>query len=97
MKFDFFIHIVFEAFVNKLMKTQLEEANKRLSKTRLLLLCGDIEVDDYSTIKAESEERINRLEAKLSALGTNTTNIEFLWDKAISSISNLNVLYKKEL
>ena len=77
------------------LKIQLEEANKRLSKARELLLCGDIEADDYRTIKAESEERIYRLEAKLSASITDTTNIEPLWDKAISSISQLDVLYEK--
>ena len=73
---------------------KLEEANKRLSKARELLLCGDIEADDYRTIKAESEERINRLEAKLTTSVTDTTNIEPLWDKAISSISQLDVLYE---
>ena len=76
------------------LKMQLEEANKRLSKVRELLLCGDIEADDYRTIKAESEERINRLEAKLSASVTDSTNIEPIWDKAISSISQLDVLYE---
>jgi hypothetical protein len=30
------------------LKIQLEEANKRLSKVRELLLCGDIEADDYA-------------------------------------------------
>ena len=76
------------------LKMQLEEANKRLSKARELLLCGDIEADDYRTIKAESEERINRLEAKLSTSVTDITNIEPLWDKAISNISQLDVLYE---
>jgi hypothetical protein len=61
---------------HKQLKIQLEEVNNRLSKTRELLLCGDIEADDYRTIKAESEERINRLEVKLSASVTDTTNIE---------------------
>jgi hypothetical protein len=64
---------------HKQLKIQLEEVNNRLSKTRELLLCGDIEADDYRTIKAESEERINRLEVKLSASVTDTTNIEPLW------------------
>ena len=77
------------------LKIQLEEANKRISKARELLLCGDIEADDYRTIKAESEERINRLEAKLTASVTDTNNIEPLWDKAISNISQLDVLYEK--
>ena len=76
------------------LKIQLEESNKRLSKARELLLCGDIEADDYRTIKSESEERINRLEAKLTASVTDITNIEPLWDKAISSISQLDVLYE---
>lgn len=76
------------------LKIQLEDANKRLSKARELLLCGDIEADDYRVIKAESEERINRLEVKLKTSVTDTTNIEPLWDKAISSISQLDVLYE---
>jgi site-specific DNA recombinase len=77
------------------LKIQLEEANKRLSKVRELLLCGDIDADDYRTIKAESEERINRLEVKLTASLRETTNIEPLWDKAISNISQLDVLYER--
>jgi len=76
------------------LKIQLEEANKRLSKARELLLCGDIEADDYRTIKAESEERINRLEARLTTSVIDTINIEPIWDKAISSISQLDVLYE---
>lgn len=44
--------------------------------------------------QAESEERINRLEAKLSTSVTDITNIEPLWDKAISNISQLDVLYE---
>jgi len=77
------------------LKIQLEDANKRLSKARELLLCGNIEAEDYRTIKAECEEKINRLVVKLTASVKDTTNIESLWDKAISNISNLNVLYEK--
>ena len=75
------------------LKTQLDEANKRLSKARDLLLSGDIEADDYRVIKSECEERINRLEAQLTASVADTTNVEPLWDKAISNISQLDVLY----
>ncbi len=75
------------------LKMQLEEANKRLSKARELLLCGDIEADDYRIMKAESDEKINRLEAKLTASVTDATNIEPLLNKAISNISQLDVLY----
>jgi site-specific DNA recombinase len=57
------------------------------------LLAGDIEGDDYRTIKSESEEKIHRLEAKLTAFVTETTDIEPLLNKAISNISQLDVLY----
>ena len=77
----------------KQLSVQLEEANKRLSKARDLLLAGDIEADDYRTIKFESEEKIHRLEAKLTASITETTDIEPLLNKAISNISQLDVLY----
>ena len=73
---------------------QLEETNKRLSKARELLLAGDIEADDYRIIKSESEEKINRLEAKLTASITDTTNIGPLLEKAITNISQLDILYK---
>ena len=55
-----------------------------LSKPDCFCMSGDIEFDDYRTIKAESEERINRLEAILATSVTETTNIEPLWNKAIS-------------
>ncbi len=72
---------------------QLNELNKRLSKERDLLLSGDIEADDYRIIKSESEEKINRLEAKLTASVTDTTNVEPLWERAISNLSQLDILY----
>ena len=75
------------------LNSQLNEANKRLSKARDLLLAGDIEADDYRTIKSESEEKINRLEVQLTASVMDTTNLEPLWDKAISNLSQLDILY----
>ncbi len=77
------------------LKTQLEEANKRLSKARELLLIGDIEADDYRIIKAESESRITRLEAELVASSQNVSIAPALWDQAIENISQLDVLYEK--
>ncbi len=78
----------------QLLNTQLNEANKRLSKARDLLLAGDIEAGDYRIIKSESEAEINRLESKVTAsIPETTNNLEPLWDKAISNISQLNVLY----
>jgi hypothetical protein len=54
---------------------------------------SDIEADDYRIIKSESEEKIHRLEAKLTASITETTDIEPLLNKAISNISQLDVLH----
>ena len=35
------------------IKLQLQEENKRLSKARELLLCGDIDAEDYRIMKSE--------------------------------------------
>ena len=59
-----------------------------------MLLCGDIEAEDYRIMKSEIETRITRLEAKLTGYITDSENIEPLWDKAISSISNFDSLYE---
>src|SRR5690606_33251205 len=60
----------------KLIKLQLQEENKRLSKARELLLCGDIEAEDYRIMKSEIETRITRLEAKLTGSISDFENIE---------------------
>lgn len=77
------------------LKAQLEELNKRLSKARDLLLGGDIEPDDYRTIKSETEERISRIEAKLAAIAQSSEDISPLLDTAITNISQLDVLYRQ--
>jgi site-specific DNA recombinase len=76
------------------LKTQLEEAQGRLSKARDLLLSGDIESDDYRIIKSESEVKVNRIEAKLTAAVTPLLNVEPLLDKAFANISQLDILYE---
>ncbi len=77
------------------LKVQLEESNRRLAKARELLLTGDIEADDYRTIKSETEENINRMEAKLTANAIPSINIEPLVDMAISNISQLDTFYEQ--
>lgn len=57
-----------------------------------LLLAGDIEAYDYRSIKSESEEKIHRLEAKLTAFVTEMTNIEPSLNGAISNLLQLDVL-----
>ncbi len=77
----------------KQLSAQLDEVNRRLSKTRELLLTEDIDVQGYRIIKAESESNINRLEVHLTESVIDTTNIEPLWNRAISNISQLHILY----
>jgi len=72
----------------------LQEESKRLSKARELILCGDIEAEDYRIMKSEIETRITRLEVKLTGSITDSQNIEPLWDKAISNIFQLDSLYE---
>ena len=76
------------------LKMQLEEEGKRISRARDLLLAGDIDASDYRLIKAESEEKIQRMEAMLAASVVEKISIEPLLDSAISNIANLDLLYK---
>ncbi len=76
------------------LKIRLQDENNKLSKARELLLCGDIEADDYRMMKADADKEINRLEAKLTSTITDTQNVEPLWDKAISNLSQLGYLYE---
>ncbi|MDT0641557.1 recombinase family protein [Zunongwangia sp. F363] len=76
------------------LKVHLQEENNKLSKARELLLCGEIEAVDYRMMKADAEKTINRIEAKLTSTITDTHNIEPLWDKAISNLSQLDSLYE---
>jgi hypothetical protein len=62
---------------------QPDEANKRLSKARNLLLEGDIKADDDRIFKSQTEEKINRFEAKLTVSIKDTTDIEPLLNTAI--------------
>lgn len=58
-----------------------------------MLLRGDIEASDYRIMKAEAENKINRLEAILWSANTETQKIENLLEKAISNLSELDTLY----
>jgi len=48
---------------------QLIAANNKLSRARELLLFGDLEANDYKSIKTECEENIVRIEAQLQDFG----------------------------
>ena len=45
-------------------------------------------------MKAGADKKINRLEAKLTSTITDTQNVEPLWDRAISNLSQLGYIYE---
>lgn len=85
-------------FNNKsLILKDIGKHNEKLSKARNLLLEGDIDPADYRLIKAECEDLINRLEAKLGNITTNPlvkVNLDELLNKVIDSFSRLDELYR---
>ena len=72
----------------------IAEVNNKLSRARELLLNGDIDGNDFRLIKTESEDKITRLEAKLSDLSVTTINIDSVLNKAIKNLTNLASMYQ---
>ena len=77
------------------MKQQLNDANGELAKARKLLLADAIDAADFKAMKAESEEKVARLERRIGTMSEEFNSVELkqLMDKATSAISNLNILY----
>ncbi|MES2458858.1 MAG: recombinase family protein [Bacteroidota bacterium] len=76
----------------------INKQNEKLSKARSLLLEGDIDASDYKTIKAECEDMINRLEAKLANVSASPLvkiSVETLINKVIDHLTNLDERYLK--
>ena len=74
----------------------MNKVNDRLNKARQLLLSEDIDPAVYRTIKTECEDKLMRLEAKLAETATSTTttcSVDKLIDKAVATLSHLDVLY----
>jgi hypothetical protein len=78
----------------KRMMTQLDQIKHRLSKARELLLCGEIEGEDYRTIKSEANEKMTDIEAKLKTSISFSDNMELLWSLPISKVSHLDKLFQ---
>jgi site-specific DNA recombinase len=77
---------------------EINDLNSRVSKARELLINGDIDGADYKTVKTENEHKINILEARLSeaaAINTKAENIEPIIRKAITKLTQLNLIYSK--
>lgn len=81
---------------SKQLVVEINKVNDRLNKARQLLLSEDIDPTDYRTIKAECEDKLVRLESKLAetaATTVTTASVDKLIDKAVSTLSQLDVLY----
>jgi hypothetical protein len=76
------------------MRFHLDEIKHRLTKARELLLRGEIEGEDYRTIKSEAGERIADIEAKLKTSVSLSDNMEPLWELPISKMAHLDVLFQ---
>jgi site-specific DNA recombinase len=82
---------------SKQIVVDMNKLNERIGKARDMLLAGDLDPADYRIIKADCEEKINRLEAKLAEAThiSITVSIDKLIEKAVSSLSQLDILYTK--
>lgn len=70
---------------------KIDELNNRLAKARELLLSSDIDPKDYKTIKTEIEDKLLRLEARLTELTNNSAGVQGL-EKMIEKV--LAVLFR---
>ena len=72
---------------------QIKELNNNLSKARNLLITDAIDASDYRIIKNETEDKIRKLEASISASSIEEFDVNQLLNKALDSFSNLDQLY----
>jgi site-specific DNA recombinase len=77
----------------KQLTVQILEQESRLSKARELLLSGQIDPADYRAMKSEYEERLNKLQVKLTALGTQTETFDTLLNVGLDNLFRLNEIY----
>ena len=71
---------------------EMTEQNNRITKSRKLLLKGDIDGADYKIVKNEAEQKIATLEAQLVDKGTEPATISDvvrIVEKAISVLLSL--------
>ena len=77
--------------------SQIKDITKKIERARDLLLDNDIDAIDFRSIKADGNEKISILEAKLSELNTKNQailNIRPIAARAISNLSNLDLFYE---
>ncbi|SFH33046.1 recombinase family protein [Pedobacter insulae] len=80
----------------KAILVDIESLNAKVSKARELLLSSDIDPSDYRAIKADCEDKIRRLEAKMARVSAQPLvrmGIEKLVNKVLKELSKLDELY----
>lgn len=77
---------------------QLTENNNKLTRARELLLLGDIDGNEYKTLKSECEKNIIRAEANLEDIAKKkytVAQLESILDGAIFTLTNLSSIFTK--
>ena len=78
----------------KQLTEQIKDLEGKLSKARDLLLSDQIDPADYRAMKAEYEERINRHQAKLTAVINQPDNLNTILNRGIDNIYRLSEIYE---
>jgi site-specific DNA recombinase len=80
---------------SKELLNQIEIENYRLAKARKLLLDDAIDSNDYKIIKAECENKLLSLEAKLTGFSEKSYDLNDCIDKALINLSRLQIAYSE--
>ncbi|WP_184546142.1 recombinase family protein [Mucilaginibacter sp. FT3.2] len=80
---------------HQLTSKQLEDQQTRLERAKDLLLAGDLDGDDYRNIKREAENKINNLNAALTAIDDPMQPVHRALKKYEKELLNLAFFYQK--
>jgi site-specific DNA recombinase len=78
---------------------QIDQMNGKLAKARELLLTSDIDTMDYKVMKTDIEEKLVRLEARLTEMSKpsgSPLNLEKkILNRAVEALANIDLVYEK--
>ncbi|AWW33175.1 recombinase family protein [Echinicola strongylocentroti] len=72
---------------------EIERLDKKISKARNLLIDGSMEADDFAVVKRESQEKIKKLENKLTTLNEQKSNYLPKLKDTLNSVGQLVKIY----
>ncbi|WPV01913.1 recombinase family protein [Mucilaginibacter sp. cycad4] len=92
---DFHYHLKMKdgGLYKKQWLSEIEEVNKHLTRARGMLVNEDIDPRDYRLIKAECEEKINRLEKELDKIAAKEVDSLALFKKLVNTLINVDLFY----